>query len=126
MTTLSDHKTLIQFDGICILCSKTIRFILKADRRKKFLFQALQSTDENSSPETVIVTTDNISYRHFDAILKIGHELGGIFRLVELFRILPKKWRYQIYQYIARKRFKWFGKRTTCYIPTPEEKERFI
>lgn len=122
----SENKILIQFDGMCVLCGRTVKMILKADRKRKFVVQAIQQTNENQRLETVIVWHNNIEYQYFDAILKIGKELGGVFRIVEVFRILPKTWRKAIYLWVARNRFKWFGKRTSCYLPTKEEKERFV
>lgn len=125
-TELPDGKILVQFDGLCILCSRTIQFILKADRKKRFLFQPLQHSSEDQSFDTVIVIDQQSSLRYFDAVLKIGHELGGVYRLIAIFRIIPKKWRHSIYLWIARNRFKWFGMRNSCYLPSDEEKERFI
>jgi len=123
---LPEGKILVLFDGICILCSGTIRFIMRADRRKKFLFLALQNSAENQLAESVIVYDGTATYDHFDALLKIGKELGGIYRLIEIFRIIPPKWRQSLYLWIARNRYKWFGVRNSCYIPSPEERERFI
>lgn len=120
------EKILVRFDGICILCSKTVRFILKADRKKKFQFQSLQSTSDSQDFETIIVLEGKKTYTHFDAVLKIGKELGGIYRMVAVFRILPQSWRKSIYLWIARNRFRWFGKRESCYLPSEEEKDRFI
>ena len=123
---ISDEKILVQFDGKCMLCSGTIQFILKADRKKKFIFQTLQDFSGKESFDTVVVIHQNQSYRYFDSVLKIGSELGGIYQLVAIFRIVPKKWRSSLYMWIARNRFRWFGVRKTCYFPTPEEKSRFI
>lgn len=127
MNTLNrEYKILVQFDGMCILCSRTIQLILKADRKNKFLFQALQQTSEEQSFDTVIVTDRHASYIEFDAVLKIGYELGGIYRAIGIFRLLPRNWRRKLYFLIASNRFRWFGKRQTCYRPSGEEQERFI
>lgn len=129
MMSTPDPKTkmVIQFDGYCILCSRTIRFILKADRKRKFLFQTLQSTSaDGSAGESVSVIDGNRIYTHFDAILKIGKELGGIYRFIEIARILPRKWCFNLYNWVARHRYQWFGKRSSCFLPTKEERERFI
>ncbi|MEI8112267.1 MAG: DCC1-like thiol-disulfide oxidoreductase family protein [Bacteroidia bacterium] len=123
---LPEGKILVQFDGLCILCSKTVQFILKADRKKKFLFQTLQDTSKQESFDTVIVSDQNSSFQHFDAILKIGKELGGIYRMIAVFRILPRKWRLGLYLWIAKNRFRWFGIRNSCYLSSEDEKERFI
>ena len=123
---IPEGKLLVQFDGICILCSRTIQFILKADRKKKFLFQTLQSSTNPVSFDTVIVSDQYSSYQRFDAVLVIGKELGGIYRLVAIFRLIPRKWRNSLYLWVAKNRFKWFGKRQSCYFPSAEERQRFI
>jgi len=123
---IPDGKILIQFDGICILCSRAVKLILKADRKKKFIFQALQHSSENQSFETIIVTDSQSTYEYFDAFLKIGKELGGIYKVVAIFKLLPRQWRHSLYLWVAKNRFRWFGKRNSCYLPSPEEKERFI
>lgn len=125
-TSIPEGKILVEFDGMCILCSRTVRFILKTDRKKKFLFRTLQKSSGNETFETVIISDQKASFRHFDAVLKIGKELGGIYRLVLIFRILPPKWRLLLYLWIAKNRFRWFGRQSSCYLPTPEERERFI
>ena len=125
-TSVTKDKILIQFDGLCILCSRTVRFILKVDRKKKFLFQALQNSTENKSYETIIVTDQNSSYQYFDAVLKIGKELGGIYKAVCVFRILHVSWRLSLYLWIAKNRYRWFGVRQSCYLPSRDEAERFI
>lgn len=122
----NEGKILIRFDGICMLCSRSVRFILKADRKKKFVFQTLQDSSEKDLYETIIVSDQVTDYRYFDAVLKIGHELGGIYRIVAVFKILPRNWRRSLYLWIARNRFQWFGKRTSCFIPSKEDKDRFI
>ena len=127
MTTLvPEGKILIQFDGMCILCSRTVKFLLKADRQNKFLFQTLQQTGQTSLPETVVVIDSDRCYQYFDAVLKIADELGGFYKLVAVFRLLPQNWRKSIYLWIARNRFRWFGKRVYCYYPTDKERKKFI
>jgi predicted DCC family thiol-disulfide oxidoreductase YuxK len=123
---LPQGKLLIQFDGICILCSRTIQFILKVDRRKKFFFQTLPGSSDNGIAESVILNDGKRTYSHFDAILKIGKELGGVYRIIGILRIIPSKWRRSLYLWIARNRYRWFGVRKSCYVPSPEDKERFI
>jgi predicted DCC family thiol-disulfide oxidoreductase YuxK len=125
-STIPEGKILVQFDGLCILCSRTVRFILKADREKKFLFQTLQNSSGNESFNTVIVVDQNDRYRYFDAIMKIGKELGGIYKSVYIFRLIPRRWRHSLYLWIAKNRFRWFGRRKICYLPSGEVRERFI
>ena len=123
---IPEGKILVQFDGVCILCSGAVRFILKADKKKIFLFQALQNSGEDKDFETIIVTDNRSTYKYFDAILKIGKELGGIYSVIAIFRILPRSWRHSLYVWVARNRFRWFAKRDSCYLPSEEEKARFI
>jgi len=126
ISDIPDGRILVQFDGICILCSWAVKLILKVDRKKKFVFKALQHSNENQNFETIVVTDGQSKYKYFDAILKIGKELGGIYSAITIFELLPRKWRHSLYLWIARNRFSWFGKRSSCYFPSPEEKERFI
>lgn len=121
-----EGKILVQFDGVCILCSRTVNFILKADRRKKFLFQTLQNSESKKPGDSVIVTDGQKTYSHFDAVLKIAEELGGIYRMAAIFRLIPRNWRHSLYLWIARNRYRWFGVRESCYLPSAEEIERFI
>ncbi|MBL7969429.1 MAG: DUF393 domain-containing protein [Prolixibacteraceae bacterium] len=126
ITPVPEGKIVIQFDGMCILCSRTVKFLLKADRKDKFLFQTLQQAGQTNSPETVVVIDSDRSYLYFDAILQIGNELGGFYKLIAVFRLIPSKWRKSIYLWIARNRFRWFGKRVYCYLPTDKERKKFI
>jgi len=125
-TVIPEGKIMIQFDGLCILCSKTIQFILKADRKKKFLFQTLQQSSGKQSFDTVVVIDHQSSSHYFEAVLRIGQELGGIYKIIGIFRIFPPKWRHSLYLWIARNRVRWFGIRESCYLPSEEEMERFI
>lgn len=116
-------KIIIQFDGICVLCSSTVRFLLKADRRKKFLFQSLQASKEL---ESVVVIDGEKRYEYADALLKIGNELGGIFVLINVLKILPPTLRNKLYRWIAKNRYAWFGTRNTCFLPEEKDRNRFI
>jgi predicted DCC family thiol-disulfide oxidoreductase YuxK len=125
-STIHEGKILIQFDGMCILCSRTVRFIIKRDRKKKFVFQTLQYSSKDQSFDTVVVTDQQSTYQYFDTVLKIGYELGGVYKLIAISRVIPRSWRHSLYLWIAKNRFNWFGARDSCYLPTKEEKERFI
>lgn len=126
MNPIPEGKVLIQFDGICVLCSRAVRFLLKVDRKKRFVFQSLQETSDKTDFETIRVVDNNQTFTYFDALLKIGRELGGVFRAVAIFKILPQSWRKALYLLIARNRFRWFGKNKECFLPTESERERFI
>lgn len=123
---IPEGKILIQFDGICVLCSRAVKFLLKVDRKQIFVFQSLQNSTEETDYTTIQVISSNQTFTHFDAILKIGNELGGIFSLISVFRVLPQSWRKAIYLFISRNRFRWFGKNEACFIPSEKDKWRFI
>lgn len=124
--SVPNGKILVEFDGFCALCSGTVRFILKADKQRKFIFRALPQDENGGIPETVIVSDGNGEFRYFDAVLKIGRELGGFYRAVAIFRLIPAGWRKRLYLWIAKKRFDWFGRRDTCYLPSEKGKDRFL
>lgn len=126
-TILPEGKILVQFDGMCILCSRTIKFILKADLKNKFLFQALQNSTEGQNSDTIIVTDKAGEKLYYsDAVLKIGKELGGFYHAIQIIKLLPRSWRNSIYKWVARNRFRWFGRRQSCYLPNEAEKKKFI
>ena len=125
-SAIPEGKILVQFDGLCILCSRTVHFILKRDRKRKFLFQTLQQFSKDQHFDTVVVIDQKSTFQYFDAVLKIGYELGGIYQLIAVFRIIPQSWRHSSYLWIAKNRFQWFGMRESCHLPSEEEKERFI
>jgi len=124
--SIPEGKILVQFDGFCVLCSRTVRFLLKADRKRRFVFRALPENTEGELAETIIVTDKGMEYCYFDAVLKIGRELGGVYRAVAVFKLLPRKWRRSLYSWVAKNRFRWFGKRNSCYLPSNDDRERFI
>lgn len=123
---IPEGKILVQFDGLCILCSRTIQWILKADRQKKFLFQALPNSGTGEPAESVIVWDGEKTYTHFEAILKIAKELGGIYQMAGVLKIIPKKWRHTAYLWVSRNRYRWFGVRASCFLPTDNERQRFL
>lgn len=125
-TIIPKGKILVQFDGMCILCSRTVRFILKADKKNKFLFQTLQNSEAKEPGDSVIVSDGQRTYSHFDAVIKMAEELGGIYKLAAMSKIIPKKWRHSLYLWVSRNRYRWFGVRKSCFLPSPDEKQRFI
>lgn len=120
------RNKIIQFDGDCILCSYTIIRIIKADKREKFLYQTIINNEQNRTIDSVILIDGDKKYYYSEAILKIAKELGGIYYLLLLGKIIPTPLRNKIYFWIARNRYKWFGKRKTCFLPEEKHKNRFI
>lgn len=132
MTTII--RPIILFDGYCNFCSSTIDFIIKYDKKKKFLFAAsqlgagLKLVEEYKlqNVDSVILIYKNKVYRYSTAILKVCWLLGLPFNLFASFLIVPPLFRNMIYKWIAKNRYKWFGKRSSCKIPDQKEMDRFI
>jgi predicted DCC family thiol-disulfide oxidoreductase YuxK len=134
---LPADKLIILFDGVCNLCNGAVQFAIKRDKRNRFLFAALQSEEGKqlvrerginiSKEDSIILIEPGIAYyTESEAALKIGQEFGGLWKLLGLFEWIPAAFRDVIYRWIARNRYKWFGKKDECMIPTPELKARFI
>lgn len=133
---LTDHKILVLFDGVCNLCNASVQFIIRRDRHDRFRFASLQSDAARAilqrfhvAPESmhsVIVIDGDRAYERSDAALHIAARLGGIWRLLSFLRIVPRPLRDLLYNWIARHRYSWFGKRNECMIPTPELRSRFL
>ena len=120
------RKKIIRFDGDCILCSYTIMRIIKADKHEKFFFQTIENNELNRTIDSVIFVDGDKMYYYSEAILKIARDLGGIYYLLLIGKIIPSRLRNEIYFWIARNRYKWFGKRKTCFLPDEKLKGRFI
>lgn len=126
----------IFFDGVCNLCNRSVQFVIKRDRAKKFRFASLQGKtaalvlkELNIAPadsDSFILLDEKKVYTRSTAALRVLRELGGLWKLLYVFIIVPPFIRDGIYNFIARNRYKWFGKREECMIPTPELKERFL
>lgn len=137
MTHLPDDKYLILFDGICNLCNSSVQYVIKHDRHDRFRFAALQSeiglqiiSDhqiDTSRTDSILLYSNNIGVHHKStAALKIASKLGFPRNLMAIFLIVPSFIRNAVYDLIAKNRYKWFGKRDACMIPTPELKSKFL
>lgn len=126
---------IIFFDGECNLCNSSVNFIIQRDSKKKFNFASLQSDSAKNLLSTVLLEEKNLStiilkksevlFFKSDAALEISKSLNGLWPIFYLFKIVPKFIRDLVYDYIASHRYRWFGK-TTCMIPTPDLKARFL
>ena len=137
MINLPENKKIILFDGVCNLCDSSIQFIIKHDKNDVFRFVALQSdlgqeiikhigVDISKTDSIILYEPGNAYNYKAEAALKIAKELGGIYSLIGLFSVLPKGLTNSVYDYIAKNRYKWYGKKDACMIPTPELKAKFI
>ncbi|WKK79186.2 thiol-disulfide oxidoreductase DCC family protein [Marivirga arenosa] len=131
---MKNSNPIIYFDGICNLCNGAVNYIIDRDSKAIFKFAPLQSKHaEKNLPVELIKNTDSIIlqvdgnfYQKSTAALKIASQLGGFWKLFYVFIILPPFLRDFIYDIIAKNRYKWFGKRDVCRLPTPELKNRFL
>ncbi|RWX00360.1 thiol-disulfide oxidoreductase DCC family protein [Flavobacterium cerinum] len=137
MENLPQDKKIILFDGVCNLCDSTVQFIIKHDKKDIFRFVALQSKFgekiikhiglDRSKTDSIILYEPGLSYLYkSEAAFKIANELGGVYSLISIFSILPKWLTNKVYDYIARNRYKWYGKKDECMLPTPEMKAKFL
>ncbi|HZM26362.1 MAG TPA: DCC1-like thiol-disulfide oxidoreductase family protein [Gemmatimonadales bacterium] len=126
---------LIYYDGLCGLCDRFVRFVVARDRRGRYRFAPLQGTTARTRlPElpdpaalTTVVLEDHGRFRvRSDAALAVVAGLGGAWRAAALLRVIPRRLRDAVYDWIARHRFRWFGRREECRIPGPDQRERFL
>ena len=130
------NDDIILFDGVCNLCNSAVQFVLKRDKLGVFKFASLQSDvgkallAANNLPEdhlkSFVYISGNKVFTRSDAALKVAKQLSYPTRLLAAFIIVPKFIRDAVYDLIARNRYKLFGKRDTCMLPTPQLKQRFI
>lgn len=130
------NQAVILFDGHCNFCNNSVQFVLKRDIQKHFLFASLSSKSgqdflkkhakEHQNTDSILLITENKIYSKSSAALKITQSLSGLWFFLAVLRIIPPYFRNIVYDYIAKNRYKWFGKKEICHIPTKEEKSRFI
>ena len=137
MKNLPKDKKIILFDGFCILCDSAVQFIIKHDKKDVFRFVALQSNlgkeiikyigIDAKNIDSIILYQPGIAYYYkSEAALEIAKNLGGIFYFAKLFSILPTSFDNYIYDYGAKNRYRWYGKKDACLIPTEEIKAKFL
>jgi predicted DCC family thiol-disulfide oxidoreductase YuxK len=131
------NKKIILFDGVCNLCNSTVQFIIKHDKDDVFRFVALQSElgqeilayigIDSKNIDSIVLYEPGVSYYYkSDAALQIAKNLDGLFSLGIIFKIIPTGIRNSLYDYIAKNRYKWYGKKESCMLPTPELKAKFL
>ena len=133
---MSGEKLIVLFDGVCNFCNGWVQLILRNDKKDEFLFAALQSdagkrllSDSNLSsppPESVIVIEKGKYHFHSSAALRISSRMGGLWKLMVVFYILPRPIRDGLYSIIARNRYKWFGRKDTCMVPDEKVRNKFL
>ena len=132
---MQSNNPIILFDGLCNLCSGTVDFLLKHDRKKQFRFASLQSNagklliqkfQISTETDSVILIKSNKIYIESDAIIEISKMLNYPWKLGIIGKIFPEKIRDGLYRIISKNRYRWFGKKEICRIPNSVEKSLFI
>jgi predicted DCC family thiol-disulfide oxidoreductase YuxK len=131
-----NNEAVLLFDGVCNLCNSSVQFILKHEKNQNLTFAAIQSeagkrrlAEHNINPiqtNSVILFKSGQVYTQSDAILKITQFLSFPYSLGKILFVVPKSIRDFFYKKVARNRYRWFGKRDSCMIPTPQLKNRFL
>lgn len=126
----------VLFDGVCNLCNSSVNWIIDHDKEGKFKFASLQSAYGQNVVkqfnltggymDTVLLLDGDNLYKRSDAVLRIAKHIGGIYALAYVFIIMPAFVRDMFYNFVARNRYRWFGKQDACRIPTPEFKTKFL
>jgi len=111
----------ILFDGVCNLCNAWVLFVIKRDPSGHFAFAPL-----GGEADSIILIEKDAIYDQSTAALRIARRLSGAWPLAAAFLIVPKGLRDAVYRLIARNRYRWFGRRDVCMVPTPELKARFL
>ncbi len=130
-----EHPVIL-FDGVCNLCNGAVNFILERDKTDTFRFGSLQSESgkrllaeysiNRTDTDSVILIENGDAFIYSTAALRIARRLGGIWSLAYAFMIIPAFIRDPLYKLVAKYRYRIFGIRETCRVPTPEERQRFI
>src|SRR5687767_14297707 len=133
---MKEDNPIILFDGVCNFCNAMVNFIIRQDKEKIFHYAALQSKagksllekfqiDWNKNDSFLLIDKGK-AYQNSNASLRLYNKLPWYWKWTQLFWVVPGFLRDAVYNYIARNRYKWFGKKEECMIPTPAVKERFL
>jgi predicted DCC family thiol-disulfide oxidoreductase YuxK len=127
---------IVLFDGVCNLCNGAVQFILRRDPTGRFRFASLQSPAgeelqtrlgiDPKALDSILLVEGERWYRESDAALRIASRMSGAWKALGVLRVIPRPLRDPVYRWIARNRYRWFGKQETCWLPTPELRGRFL
>ena len=129
-----DATSVLFFDGVCNLCNRTVDFLIRRDKKHALRFAPLQGTSAQelldsskfeALPSVVLLDKSGV-YQRSSAVLRAVAKLGGLWPLMKVFLIVPRPIRDAVYNWIAKNRYKWFGKRDSCRLPTTEERAMFL
>jgi predicted DCC family thiol-disulfide oxidoreductase YuxK len=126
----------ILFDGVCNLCERSVLFVIERDRAAYFRLASLQSEAgeriaqqhgiDAAALESIVLIEDGRVWRQSDAALRIARKLDGAWPLLALLQVVPRFIRDRVYARVAANRYRWFGRKDSCMVPTPELRARFL
>lgn len=128
-------RPIILFDGVCNFCQSSVQFIIKRDPNAYFMFASLQSdigqsllkkNGISSTTDSIILIENGKAYDKSTAVLRICQSLTGFWKYTYVFIILPLPLRDLVYNIVAKNRYKWFGRKENCIIPSPDTRKRFL
>ena len=127
MQRLHLNGRIIVFDGICHVCSGGVRFLARHRIEPPFKLIPMQSAEgkalldkygiDTEDPSTFLVLDRGLVLTQSDASIHVMASIGGLWRPVVVARVIPRAWRDWLYRLLARNRYRWFGRRATCYVP---------
>lgn len=131
---MNPASTILFFDGVCNLCNSSVQFVVKRLRKESPLKiaplqgnTALQTLPKNQQwPDSLILMRNGQFFVESDAALELAKELKGAWKLLWLLKIFPRAIRNLVYRWVAKNRYRWFGKQEHCMLPTPEYKQLFL
>ena len=128
--------SIILFDGVCNLCNGAVNFVIKRDPGNVFKFTPLQEKQgvlllkkhaiDAQELDSIVLVENKKVYTKSSAALRIARKLSGLWPLFFVLLIIPRFIRDGVYDFIAKNRYKWFGKKKQCMIPTPGLREKFL
>ena len=135
-TDIKVNNKIIFYDGFCVMCSRFIRFIVLLDKRKKFKFSPISSDfasrvlskklDKKQVGKFIVYLSNNKIYKKSDAVIQIMVDIGGLYNIFKLLKIIPSQIRNIFYDIFANNRYKWFGKSDVCHVAPKEIRDQFI
>jgi predicted DCC family thiol-disulfide oxidoreductase YuxK len=130
-----NSNAIILFDGVCNLCNNSVQFIIKCDQKAYFKFASLQSdagtalAADHQIPDdvdSILFVKAGKVYTESSAIVRIARHLDGAWKLAGAAWVIPRPIRNKMYRYVAKNRYRWFGRQNECMLPSPALKERFL
>jgi predicted DCC family thiol-disulfide oxidoreductase YuxK len=130
----TENRIIVFYDGVCALCNHSVKWLISADKKRKLKYAPLQGEtakkliDSNSreSLHSIVLFTGGKIYQRSEAFFEIVKIIGGIHRLWLIFSVFPISWTNMVYDFVARNRYRWFGKYESCPIPKPEVSQLFL